>query len=76
MDIRRLKEEDAKAVAELIVKTIRISNTKDYPAELMEELEGLSKSKAAVREELTKLFTEEYVLTENAKEPEKGREKQ
>ena len=38
MDIRRLKEEDAKAVAELIVTTIRISNTKDYPAELMEEL--------------------------------------
>ncbi len=38
MDIRRLREEDAKDVAELIVTTIRISNTKDYPAELMEEL--------------------------------------
>ena len=42
--------------------------------ELMTELEGLSKSKAAVRAELEKLFTEEIVLTENAKEPEKGRE--
>ena len=42
--------------------------------ELMAELEGLSKSKAAAREELEKLFTEEIVLTENAKEPEKGRE--
>ena len=42
--------------------------------ELMTELEGLSKSKAAAREELEKLFTEEIVLTENAKEPEKGRE--
>lgn len=46
----------------------------ENPAELMTELEGLSKSKAAAREELTKLFTEEIVLTVNAKEPEKGRE--
>ena len=42
--------------------------------ELMTELEGLSKSKAAARAELEKLFTEEIVLMENAKEPEKGRE--
>ena len=42
----------------------------------MTELEGLSKSKAAAREELTKLFTEEIVLTENATEPEKGRGQQ
>ena len=42
------------------------------PAKLMEELEGLSKSKAAAREELTLLFKEEVVLsTPNAKEPEK-----
>ena len=40
--------------------------------ELMTELEGLSKSKAAAREEMKKLFTEEIVLTENAKEPEKA----
>ncbi len=38
MVIRRLKEQDAQAVSELIVTTIRISNTRDYPAELMEEL--------------------------------------
>ena len=38
MIIRRLKEEDAKAVSELIITMIRISNVRDYPAELMEEL--------------------------------------
>ncbi len=42
---------------------------------LMTELEGLSKSKAAKREELTFLFREDVVLNhKNAKEPEKGRE--
>ena len=38
MEIRRFKDEDAKAVSEVIRTTIRISNTKDYPAELMDEL--------------------------------------
>ena len=38
MIIRRLREQDAQAVSELIVTTIRISNVGDYPAELMEEL--------------------------------------
>ncbi len=38
MDIRRFTEQDAKAVSELIIRTIRISNVRDYPAELMEEL--------------------------------------
>ena len=38
MKIRRFAEEDASAVSELIIKTIRISNVKDYPADLMEEL--------------------------------------
>ena len=38
MNIRRLKEQDAQAVSELIITTIRISNVRDYPAELMEEL--------------------------------------
>ena len=38
MNIRRFEEQDAKAVSELIRKTIRISNTKDYPVELMEQL--------------------------------------
>ena len=38
MKIRRLTEQDAQAVSELIITTIRISNVKDYPPELMEEL--------------------------------------
>lgn len=45
------------------------------PQALLAELEGLSKSKAAAREELTFLFREDVVLSDsNAKEPEKGRE--
>ena len=44
----------------------------DDPKGLMTELEGLSKSKAAAREELTFLFREEIVLSgDHAKEPEK-----
>ena len=46
----------------------------ENPEDLLTELRGLSKSKAAAREELTKLFDEDIVLTENAKEPEKGLE--
>ena len=38
MNIRRFTEQDAKAVSELIIRTIRISNVRDYPTELMEEL--------------------------------------
>ena len=38
MIIRRFTEQDAQAVSELIITTMRISNTKDYPAETMEEL--------------------------------------
>ena len=38
MIIRRLEEKDARAVSELIITTIRISNVGDYPADLMEEL--------------------------------------
>ena len=44
----------------------------EEPEALMTELEGLSKSKAAAREELTFLFREEILLNgQNAKEPEK-----
>ena len=44
----------------------------EHPEELMAELEGLSKSKAAAREELTFLFREEILLSgPDAKEPEK-----
>lgn len=38
MHIRRFEASDAQAVSDLIVKTLRISNTRDYPPELMEEL--------------------------------------
>ena len=38
MIIRRFNEQDAKEVSDLIRKTIRISNTKDYPAELLDQL--------------------------------------
>ena len=38
MVIRRLMEQDAPAVSELIITTIRISNVGDYSTELMEEL--------------------------------------
>ena len=38
MLIRRFEETDADAVSRLIIETIRISNTKDYSAEMMEEL--------------------------------------
>lgn len=38
MNIRRFKTSDAEAVSAVIIKTLRISNTKDYPAELMEEV--------------------------------------
>ena len=49
--------------------------TAAQPEELMAELEGLSKSKAAAREELSLLFREEILRSDkNAKEPEKGRE--
>lgn len=38
MNIRRIVDEDAYKVSELIRRTIRISNTKDYPEELMDQL--------------------------------------
>ena len=38
MDIRRFREQDAKEVSDLIRKTILISNTKDYPKDLMDAL--------------------------------------
>ncbi len=41
------------------------------PAALLTELRGLSKSKAAARSELTRLFDEDLVLTEYGLEPEK-----
>ena len=37
MLIRTFRNSDAQAVSEMIAKTLRISNVKDYPAEMMEE---------------------------------------
>ena len=38
LTVRRIEEDDAKDVSDLIRKTISISNKKDYPGELMEQL--------------------------------------
>ena len=38
MLIRRFHETDAEAVSALIIRTVRISNVRDYPAEMMEAL--------------------------------------
>ena len=38
MTIRRFETEDAPAVSDLIITTLRVSNTRDYPADMMEEL--------------------------------------
>ena len=38
MNIRLFVPEDAQAVSDVIVTTLRISNTRDYPPEMMEEL--------------------------------------
>ena len=38
MNIRLLIPEDAQAVSDVIVTTLRVSNTRDYPPEMMEEL--------------------------------------
>ena len=39
MNIRRFKEEDAVSVSDLIRKTIKISNSKDYPLEIIKLLD-------------------------------------
>ena len=38
MHIRKFAETDAKEVSDLIIRTLMISNTKDYPAEMILEL--------------------------------------
>ncbi len=38
MHIRRFEETDAQEVSDLIVRTLRVSNTRDYPPEQMEAL--------------------------------------
>ena len=68
-----------KAFSPEVVYTVAVYQAEttgsEDPKALMTELEGLSKSKAAARKELTLLFREEIRLTDaNAKEPEKGKE--
>ena len=59
---------------QVAVYTADVSGSDD-PENLMTQLEGLSKSKAAARSEMSLLFREEVLLTDrNAKEPEKGAE--
>ena len=38
MTIRKFIEADAKTVSDLIIRTLKISNTRDYPIKMMEEL--------------------------------------
>ena len=38
MVIRKFKETDAEAVSRLIIETVKVSNVKDYPVEMIEEL--------------------------------------
>ena len=38
MNIRRFASGDAQAVSDVIITTLRISNTRDYPPDMMEEL--------------------------------------
>ena len=40
MIVRRFDPGDAREVSDLIITTLRISNTKDYPPEMMDELVG------------------------------------
>ena len=61
---------------QVAVYTADVSGSDD-PENLMTQLEGLSKSKAAARSEMSLLFREEVLLNDrNAKEPEKGAEQQ
>jgi N-acetylglutamate synthase-like GNAT family acetyltransferase len=41
LKVRRIEDSDAKAVSDLIRKTISISNKKDYPEDIMDQLIGI-----------------------------------
>ena len=64
MEIRRFREEDAKEVSEVIRTTIRISNTKDYPSELMDELIASETPEAVLRRTS---WTHFYVVLDEGK---------
>ena len=62
MQIRRFTEVDAKAVSDLIRRTIKISNTKDYPEDLMN---ALIESETPERAIGLSSWTHFYVVLEN-----------
>lgn len=63
MLVRRFAETDAKEVSDLIIKTIRISNTKDYPVEMMEELTRRMQPEDVLKRAS---WTHFYVVEENS----------
>jgi N-acetylglutamate synthase and related acetyltransferases len=63
MIVRRFAETDAKEVSNLIIKTIRISNTKDYPVEMMEELTRRMQPEDVLKRAS---WTHFYVVEENS----------
>lgn len=63
MFVRRFAETDAKEVSDLIIKTIRISNTKDYPVEMMEELTRRMQPEDVLKRAS---WTHFYVVEENS----------
>lgn len=66
MNIRLFEKTDAIAVSEMIRKTIRISNTKDYPLELMEALiESETSQHVIERASLMKNILSEWKNTNN-----------
>ena len=66
MNIRLFEKTDAIAVSEMIRKTIRISNTKDYPLELMEALiESETPQHVIERASLMKNILSEWKNTNN-----------
>ena len=50
MIIRRFQEADAPAVSELIIHTLRVSNAKDYPPEMLEHCNHILEHPEDVRD--------------------------
>ena len=63
MIVRKFAETDAKEVSDLIIKTIQISNTKDYPVEMMEELTRRMQPEDVLKRAS---WTHFYVVEENS----------
>ena len=61
MNIRRIEEKDAEKVSDLIRKTIAISNKKDYPEDLMDQLIAIETPEHVLERAS---WTHFYVVTE------------